>query len=351
MVRRGLEQSGKGLFPSRRGIVTLSIMSDKHIHVNQLTADQQVNQVFLVRDKDLRTTRSGGLYVQCTLADKTGTIPARMWQANESIYASIPDGGYLHVKGRSEDYKGTLQIIIDACRPVPADKVDVGEFLAVSAYDVEEMWAQLLEIIRDVKNKHLRMLIKKFVEDQEFVAAFKKSPAAMEIHNPFIGGLLEHTLNMARAARALLPLYPKLNVDLVLAGIFLHDMGKAAELTPGVAIGYTDRGQLVGHITIAAIWLDQKASAVAEETSELFPQKMTDLLQHIILSHHGLYEYGSPKLPAIPEAYFIHYLDNLDAKMFMTLRNIANDPDPSASFTSYNRQLGTRLYKRSETLE
>ena len=331
--------------------VRLSGMNETHIFINELAAGQTLDQIFVVRDKDLRITKTGGNYILCTLADKTGTLPGRMWQATESIYASIPQGGYLHVKGRTEDYKGSLQFIIEACRPMSEDKVNVGDFLAVSEDDPEEMWSELLEILRGIKNKSLRLLIKKFVEDREFVEAFKKAPAAMTMHNPYMGGLLEHTLNIARSAVALLGLYPKLNADLVLAGVFFHDMGKMAELTSGIAINYTDRGNLIGHITMGVIWLDRKAALVTEETGELFPQKTLDLLQHMILSHHGAHEYGSPKLPMIPEAYFLHYLDNLDAKMYMTFHDIESTPDDEESFSPYNRSLETRIYRKSGMLD
>ena len=182
------------------------------------------------------------------------------------------------------------------------------------------------------------------------MTAFKRAPAAMQMHHPFVGGLLEHTVNVVRAAKTLLPLYPKLNADLVLTGAFFHDIGKAAELSAGTSIQYTDRGQLVGHITIAAIWIGEKAAAVAEDTGEPFPEKTLNLLQHIILAHHGQHDYGSPKLPMIPEACFIHYLDNLDAKMWIMANQIESDPDADSSFTSYNRQLEARLYKHSGEL-
>jgi len=326
-------------------------MDTDHIFIKDLQANSPLDQVFLVVEKELRTTRKGDPYLQCSLADKTGRMKAMMWQVNEGFFQSIPVEGFLHVKGRVEDYKGTLQIIIEACRPWPKNKVNIDDFLAVTQKDVEAMWAELLELLRAIKNKHLRLLVKKFVEDRNFVDSFKHSPAAMQMHHPFVGGLLEHTLGVLRAAAALLPLYPKLNADLVLAGAFFHDMGKTAELHAGTSVGYTDRGQLVGHITIAAIWLQEKADALAEEIGEPVPAKMLDLLQHIILSHHGVHEYGSPKLPMIPEAYFIHYLDNLDAKMFMTFRDIEADADPAGSFTPYIRQLETRLYKRSGDFE
>jgi 3'-5' exoribonuclease len=325
-------------------------MDAKRRFVNQLMAGETIDQVFLVRDKDLRTTKAGGLYLQCTLCDKGGTIAARMWQISESIYNAVPVDGFLHVKGRTEEYRGNLQLIIDACRPWPSEKVDLADFLPVTKQDVEAMWGELVEILLGIKDKYVHLLIKKFLEDRELVEAFKRSPAALQLHHAFIGGLLEHTLAVAKAAKALLPLYPQVNADLVLAGVFLHDIGKTAELAAGTAMVYTDRGQLVGHVTLAATWVAQKAAAVAEEIGEPFPAKTVDLLQHIILSHHGEHEFGSPKLPATPEAFFVHYVDNLDAKLFITTRAIESDPDPNTSFTSYLPSLETRIYKRSREL-
>lgn len=325
-------------------------MDNQRRFITDLTPGESIDQVFLVRDKDLRTTRSGDLYVMCTLCDRTGTLNGRLWQASEGIFRSIPTEGFLHVKGRTEDYRGTLQLIIEACRPYPAEKLDLADFLATTDKDIEQMWGELLDILRAIENKPLRMLIKKFVEDTEFVAAFKKAPAAMQMHHPFIGGLLEHTLGVARATKVVLELYPELNADLLLASVFLHDVGKAAELTSGISITYTDRGQLVGHITIAAMWVQERARQVAEETGEAFPQRTLDLLQHLILSHHGVHDYGSPKLPAIPEAFVLHYLDNLDAKMYMTLRAIETDVNAQSAFTTYLPQLETRIYKHSQDL-
>jgi 3'-5' exoribonuclease len=318
--------------------------------ISQLMPGESLDQVFLVRDKELRTAKNGGLYILCTLVDKTGSVPTRMWQATEAIYNSIPIDGFLQVKGRTEDYKGTLQLIIDACRPWPAEKVDFADYMPVTQQDVEAMWSEVLEILRDVKDKHLRLLLKKFMEDTELVTAFKKAPAAMQLHHAFLGGLLEHTLGVMRAAKAVLPQFPGVNADLVLAGAFLHDIGKSAELSAGTTLKYTDRGQLIGHIVIGAIWTGEKAAAVSKDLGEEFPPRTLDLLQHIILSHHGSLEYGSPRLPMIPEAFVLHHLDNLDAKVWMTTHQIETDPDSSSSFTAYNKQLETRLYKRSAEL-
>lgn len=241
--------------------------------------------------------------------------------------------------------------MIDSCRPCKQEKVDLADFLPVSEQDIEQMWGELIEIMRSVKDEWLRRLIKKFLEDHDLVAAYKRSPAATAMHHNFVGGLLEHTLNIAKAAEALLPLYPKVNADLVLTGIFMHDIGKTAELSSGTSIQYTDQGQLIGHITLATLWIEQKASELAQQYGEPFPRRTLDLVEHIVLSHHGSFEYGSPKLPAIPEAFMIHYLDNLDAKMFMTTQQIENDPDESSDFTPYQRELQVRLYKKSRELK
>ncbi len=326
-------------------------MKPERLYIDQLLANQALDQVFLVREKDLRTTKRGDYYICLTLVDKTGTIAARMWQANETIFQSIPVDGFLHVKARCEEYRGTLQINVEACRPISSDKVDLADFLPITGNDVEQMWSELLEILRTVKDKYVRLLIKKFVEEADLVAAFKRSPAAMQMHHPFVGGLLEHSLNLARAAQALLPLYPQVNGDLVLAGVLLHDIAKTAELGSDVTIKYTDRGQLVGHITMAAIWVQDKARQISEETGQPFPQRTLDLLQHLILAHHGVHEFGSPKLPMIPEAFFLHYIDNLDAKMWMTTNAVEADNDPESNFTSYIRTLETRIYKHSQTLD
>lgn len=306
-----------------------------------------LDQVFAVVEKDLRKTKKGDFYISARLSDRTGHIESRMWQASEAVYNGIPAEGLLHIKGRVEEYRGKLQIIIDACRPVQSDSADIADFVTTTPYDVEDMWTELLEIMRSIKDRHLRLLIRKFVEDTQLARGFKKAPAAVQMHHAYAGGLCEHTLSVARAAKLLLPHYPNLNNDLVLASVFLHDIAKIDELHCELGIHYTDRGKLVGHIVMACIWIEEKAAAVAEELSEEVPRKTINLLQHIILAHHGEYEFGSPKLPAVPEAFFLHYLDNLDAKMWMTASAIDGHTDADSSWTQYIPALQTRLYKQS----
>ncbi len=263
--------------------------------LSDMTGPMPLDQIFAVRSKELRTTRNGDPFINAELGDRTGSMPARMWQATQAVFDGIPLGGLLHVKGRVEDYRGTLQVVIDACHPVDNSAADLSEFMPASPFDIEEMFAELVETLRDVKNRPLRMLIKKFLEDHELIGDFKIAPAAAKMHQAYRGGLLEHTLNLLRAAKALLPLYPQLNSDLILTSVFLHDIAKCRELSGGLSIHYTEAGQLLGHITMAAVWIDEKVKLIEAETSTAFPTRTQKLHTHIVLSHHGLLEYGSPK--------------------------------------------------------
>ncbi len=315
--------------------------------IKELAAGERIeDQVFLVASKDLRTTTNGSLYIHVILADRTGQLPARIWQATEAQYQQIPEGGFLRFKGRTESYKGSLQFIIEGMRPVEAAALDLGDFMPTTEKDVEAMWARVKEILRTIRNRDLLLLLKQFVEDEESVRRFKKAPAAMQLHHSFIGGLLEHTLNVLELALVVIPRYPDVSLDLVLAGIFLHDIGKTAELTYDTNFRYSDAGQLIGHIVQAAIWVEEKCREVARQTGKPFPEAIKLALQHIIVSHHGQYEFGSPKLPATPEAVAVHYLDNLDAKVYAFLHEIERDDKPDDSFTDYVRSLETKVYKR-----
>jgi len=307
------------------------------------------DQIFLIVSKDLRTTSQGGLYIHAVLADRTGQIPARAWQASEAMYASMPEAGFLRFKGRTESYKGSLQFIIEAMRPVDPNSVDLGEFLPHTERDIEQMWERLKAILRTIQNKPLLGLVGQFINDEQLMAKFRRAPAAVQLHHCYIGGLLEHTLNVLELALVVLDRYPQLNRDLVLAGVFLHDIGKSTELTYETSFGYSDQGQLVGHVVQATIWIEEKAAAVEADTGEPFPEPLKTVLQHIVLAHHGKHEFGSPKLPAVPEAVAVHYLDNIDAKLHQFLHAIETDPDPNTNWTAYIRSLETKVYKADVT--
>jgi 3'-5' exoribonuclease len=326
--------------------------SDTGLHraITDLSAGQRLDdEIYLIIQKDLRTTSNGSLYIHAVLADRTGQLVARMWNASREIYDSIPESGLMHVTGRVESYKGKPQFIIDGLRTVDPGAADPSDFLPSSAGDVEQMWQRVVEILRAVKSPDLLALLAKFIRDEKFVTAFKRAPAARTNHHAHLGGLLEHTLSILELAVVVLPRYPDLSADLVLTGVFLHDAGKTAELSYETNFAYTNEGQLVGHIVQTAIWIAQKAREIESETNKPFPPDLLTTLQHIIVAHHGRYEFGSPKLPATAEAIMVHYLDNLDAKLTMVFEAIESDLDEASDWTGWVPALETRVFKPDPT--
>ena len=317
-----------------------------HRFIADLRAGERLaDEVFLIRSKDLRTTTQGSLYIHAILQDRSGHLVARMWQATEGIFEQMPEGGFLRFTGRVENYKGNLQFIIDGIGLVEPDTYELGDYLPTTENNIDEMWRRLVEILGEIEHPDLAGLVREFLADKELMTRFRKAPAAAVMHHAYLGGLLEHTLNLLEVGRRIMPLYPEMSADLVLAGLFLHDIGKASELDYSTAIGYNDRGQLLGHIIIATTWIEEKSKAVAAATGQPFPQEVLWALQHVVVSHHGQYEFGSPKLPALAEAAAVHYLDNLDAKTHMFLTEIDNDRDPAAKWTRFVPALQTKVYK------
>lgn len=314
--------------------------------VGDLQPGEQIeDQVFLLTQKDLRTTTNGGLYIHAVLADRTGHLVARMWNASQAVYDSMPESGLLRVRGRVESYKGKPQFIIDGIRAVEPGEIDPSDFLPRTRHDVDRMWARMKEILRTIEHPGLLGLVGEFVNDAEFAAAFQRAPAARTNHHAYLGGLLEHTLNLMELAILVLPRYPQVSRDLVLAGLFLHDAGKTAELSAETSFNYTTEGQLIGHIVQAVVWIHQKAAALAARTGRPLPADVLSALCHIIVSHHGRYEFGSPKLPSTREAVFVHYLDNLDAKLTMMTAAIDADPDTTGDWTAWIPALETKVFK------
>ncbi|MCG3125763.1 MAG: 3'-5' exoribonuclease YhaM [Phycisphaerae bacterium] len=314
--------------------------------ISSLQAGERVDdEIFLIAQKDLRTTNTGSLYIHAVLADKTGQLVARMWNASQEIFDSMPEGGFLHLRGRVENYKGNRQFVIDGVRGVEGERVDLSEFMPHTQRDVEQMWERAKEILRTIRNPDLLALVARFVNDPQFVAGFKKAPAAVQLHHAFVGGLLEHTLNLLELAALVIPRYPAVSLDLVLAGLLLHDCGKIRELMYESNFGYTNEGQLLGHIVQGVTWMHDKCGEIEAATGRPFPAEIETALKHIIVSHHGKYEFGSPRLPATLEAVAVHYLDNLDAKLNQYQREIEKDNDPASDWTNYVPTLETKVFK------
>jgi 3'-5' exoribonuclease len=303
------------------------------------------DQIFMIAQKDLRTTNNGGLYIHAVLADATGQMLARMWNASQELYESMPDSGPMRIRGRVESYKGKPQFILEGLRQVAPGEVDPSDFLPRTPHNIEKMWAHLLEIMRGVKHPDLRALLAQFLNDKVFAANFQRAPAARTNHHAYIGGLLEHTLGLLELGLLVLPRYPRASPDLVLTGIFLHDAGKTAELAYESAFSYTNEGQLLGHIVQVSLWIQAHARTAEAALGRPFDHDVLMALLHIVVAHHGKYEFGSPKLPATAEAILVHHLDNLDAKLAMLFTAIDSDPDETSEWTQWIQPLETKIYK------
>ena len=315
-----------------------------HKFISEIEPGQTVDDIYLARDPILRSTTRGDLYIAMYLCDKTGQLNGRMWQATEAVYKALPRPGFVRIKGRSELYQNNLQIIINNIGVVDSDKVNLEDFLPRTEKDVAKMFDEVKKIVAAVKNPQLKALVGEFLADEKLMAKFCEAPAAMKLHHSCLGGLLEHTHNVLRIAVAILPFYPQLQKDLVLAGVFLHDIGKTEELTYDMAFTYTDSGQLLGHIAQGLLMLNEKAKTLKEKGTDI-DQSVLDALGHIILSHHGQFEFGSPKLPATAEAFMVYYIDDLDAKIYQV--NAAIDSETGESnWTAWQKALETRIYKK-----
>jgi 3'-5' exoribonuclease len=313
--------------------------------VQQLQDGDSIEEVFLATDKQLRANRNGNLYLQLELRDRTGSISARLWNAGEHLFRSFEGGDFLLIKGKVQLFQGALQMILSHLERIDTEKVDLTDFLPHTEQDVSKLLERLRAVLLKLGNPHLRALVECFLMDDHLVREFCKAPAGVRNHHAYIGGLLEHVVTLLDAAERLLPIYPEVDRDLLLAGIFLHDIGKVRELSYGRAFAYSDEGQLVGHIVIGVEMLNEKVQRVPDLTGEPFPTELLLRLKHMILSHHGSYEFGSPRLPMTPEAIALHYLDNFDAKVHSFARDIREDRNQTSAWTPFNQSIQRRLYK------
>jgi len=315
-----------------------------HKFINEIEPGQVINDIYMVKEPILRSTTRGDLYIAMFLCDRTGQLNGRMWQATEAAYKSLPKPGFVHIQGRSELYQNNLQIVVNNISVVGTDKVCIEDFLARTDKDTDKMFEEVKQIVGRIQNRQLKALVAEFLADDKLMEKFRNAPAAVKLHHNYIGGLLEHTYNVLRTAAVILPLYPKVQADLVLAGIFLHDIGKTEELSYDMVFAYTDSGQLIGHIVQSLLMINQKADALAAKGTQI-DKGVLDILGHIILSHHGQYEFGSPKLPATAEAFMVNYIDDMDAKISQVTAAIDSEQNDS-NWTGWKNALQTRLYRK-----
>ncbi|OHB79374.1 MAG: CMP-binding protein [Planctomycetes bacterium RBG_16_64_10] len=314
--------------------------------VTQLKHQENVDQVFLASDKQLRPNRNGNYYLQLELKDRSGSIDARLWNASEQDYRCFNNGDYVHVEGSTQLFQGKVQIIASRIRKAELAEVEEEDFRTVDQGQVDEWADRLTTMLRQIKALPLRNLAECFLMDESFMQKLVQAPAATKNHHAYQGGLLEHTVGVMELVQLTAGRYPQLDSELLLMGAFLHDLGKVDELDYERDIAYSDAGQLLGHIVMAMEMVDEKVREAERLAGEPFPRELVVEIKHMIASHHGQYEFGSPKLPMTLEAVALHHLDNLDAKIHCFQQLMRDDANVDSRWTQYHANLGRKLFKK-----
>ncbi|MFH0938872.1 MAG: HD domain-containing protein [Planctomycetota bacterium] len=312
------------------------------VFVKNLVAGQEIEGVFLVMEATLRAAKNGSKYVQAAICDKTGSIPVRQWDATEKDFNCYSVSGYVKVRGRVETYKNALQMIVFTAQECDADKITAADFLPVSARLIEEMEREFDAARQIIADPDYKELLASLFSDANVRSRYLKSPAASSLHHAWVSGLLEHTLATFKTAQALADQRPFLNRDLLLTGVLLHDIGKIEELDSGPGFGYTDSGRLCGHIALGCLLIERHLLKLPN-----FPKKKRSLILHMILSHHGELQYGSPVTPATSEATALYHLECLDAKIqgIQTLIEKDRAAGNENAWTDFARIIDGRIYK------
>jgi 3'-5' exoribonuclease len=312
-----------------------------------LADGQVVSSLFLVREKEIRTSvRSGKSWLELNLADRSGSIPAKMWDNFEALAKTFECDDVVRVRGRVKVYNGQKELMLEQIVPTADSEYDLADFLPHTKHDVEKLYASLEAAIAGMKNPWLRQLLRSIVEDPDIAPQLKRAPAAMTMHHAYLGGLLEHVVSLVGLAGAVSAHYPELDPDLLLAGVVLHDIGKLEELRYVRGIDYSDQGRLLGHILLGARLFREKCRQIPG-----FPAPLAVLVEHLIASHHGTYEFGSPSLPQIPEAVMLHFIDDMDSKMAgMRATLDASADDSEGNWTDRSPSLRRALLRAARYL-
>ncbi len=312
----------------------------KEIFVTDLQANQSITTTFLVKSKEMKSKKTGEPYLALTLGDKSGDLDAKMWDHVEEVEQSFDRDDFVKVKGQVQVYRNRTQLTIHKLRRCQDEEVDFADYFPKTTKDVEVMFEELLGIVDGIENSHLRELLMSLLLDEELSAKFKQAPAAKSLHHAWLGGLLEHTLSLCKLCRLVTQHYSGLDQDLLLAGAVLHDIGKTRELSYTRSFAYTNEGQLLGHMILELDLVREKISQI-----DGFPPDLKILIQHLIISHHGEHEFGSPKMPMFPEALVLHCLDNLDSKLEAMKFILRTDSNVEGDWTGYNQMFGRPLFK------
>jgi 3'-5' exoribonuclease len=318
----------------------------KSPYISELVPGQPVQGVFLVQAKDVRQKKTGESYLSLTLSDRTGELDAKMWDNAQDVIDTFDKDAFIRVKGALQVFQNRPQLTIHKLQPVADNEVDIANYLPASKRDRDEMFAELQQWIASMTDPHLKALLERIFANETIAVAFRTAPAAKSVHHNFIGGLLEHVLSLCNLAKFTAAHYADIDFDLLLSGVILHDIGKITEMHYARSLGYTTAGQLLGHISIGARMVED---AIREVPG--FPPETRDLLLHMVLSHHGSLEFGSPKVPVFLEAMLLHQLDTMDAKMECMRASIEKDRQIDGVWTGYIQPLERAVLKKKRYLE
>jgi 3'-5' exoribonuclease len=300
---------------------------------------------FVVVSKQVKPKKTGEPYLALTLGDRTGQLEAKMWDNVEDALNAFEQEDFIKIKGLLNKYKNRFQITIHKVRRLGDSEVDFADYLPKTTKDIGELWQTLAGFVASFQNPHLKALLEAFMRDPEIAEAYRLAPAAKSLHHAYIGGLLDHVVSLCKSCDLMCQNYPSINRDLLLSGAFLHDIGKIHELSYNRSCSYTTRGQLLGHMIIELEMLHKKLALVPE-----FPDELKTLLEHLIISHHGQYDFGSPKLPMFPEALMLHYLDDLDSKIESMRALFEREVGAEGAWSGYNPSLGRPLLNTAKFL-
>ncbi|MEX0804082.1 MAG: HD domain-containing protein [Candidatus Binatia bacterium] len=310
----------------------------KALYTADIRDNQLVDSIFLVAAKTTGVTKGGNSYLTLKLLDRSGEIEGRVWERAEDIGRGFERNDFVRIRGQSTLYQGKMQLRVQDVIRVDEKAVAAEDFLPKSAFDPDAMLAELQAILRGITNPHLLALAESCFADQQLMDLLKRAPGAKTIHHPYLSGLLEHTLSLLKLILKVVENYRNVDVDLLLMGGFLHDIGKVYEFSYDRAVDYTDQGQLLGHLVMEVELVTKKIAAIPE-----FPEKLAMLVKHMLVSHHGAYEYGSPKLPQTVEALILHALDDLDGKI-QAVQNLP-EKEPGSKWTVFHRAYGRSFYR------
>jgi 3'-5' exoribonuclease len=314
--------------------------------VRELKPDEISTAIFLVQSKEVRQKRTGEPYLSLLLSDRSGEIDCKMWDNVAEIVHTFESDDFVKVKGIMQLYNNRPQFTIHKLRRVEEHEIDFRDFFPASLQDPDAMWCELRGIVSNLDNEHIRGFLNAFLDDPEIASRYRVAPAAKSIHHAFRGGLLEHVVSLLKLAKLVGGHYASIDLNLLVAGVVLHDIGKIHELSYERGFSYSPEGQLIGHIAIAIRMIAEKLRAFPQ-----FPVELRNLIEHMVLSHHGQLEFGSPKLPIFPEALLLHYLDDMDSKMECMRVLMDKDPQAEGYFTSYSSTLSRAALRKTRYLE